>query len=219
MNLNEYLIHRRKKLGTTVDNLTQEECEVMQFSHPLEKGWKSNIQREISHDDLARLNDILAKQKSLIDQYSKKKTPAPAAKQQPVAAKVNVDVYTNGTCNSRHGKNPNNTGGWGALLKSAEKEREIFGGEKNTTLYRMELTAVVVALETLLCACNVTIHANSKYIQDGVNIWMSEWKQRDWRAASGKPIKNLDLWIRLDEVIKKHNITWVHSQDEIAAPN
>lgn len=115
-----------------------------------------------------------------------------------------VDIYTDGACKGNPG-----AGGWGALLVAGGKSREIFGGEAHTTNNRMELTAVIRALEALKRRCNVRLHTDSKYVQQGITEWIHNWKKRDWRTADKKPVKNDDLWKHLDELAQQHDIEWL----------
>jgi len=112
-------------------------------------------------------------------------------------------IYTDGACSGNPGP-----GGWGALLLFGEHERELKGGERNTTNNRMELTAAIAALETLKRACKVQLHTDSTYLRDGMTCWIHNWKRNGWRTAANKPVKNLDLWQRLDKAIQRHDIEW-----------
>ena len=114
-----------------------------------------------------------------------------------------VEIFTDGACKGNPG-----TGGWGALLVSNGHEKEIFGGEPNTTNNRMELKAVIEALTTLTRPCHVVLHTDSQYVQKGVSEWMAGWKRRNWRTASGQPVKNQDLWLQLDALSQLHQIEW-----------
>jgi ribonuclease HI len=115
-----------------------------------------------------------------------------------------IEIYTDGACKGNPG-----VGGWGALLKSGPHTREIFGGEPLTTNNRMELTAVIRALEALKKPSRVRLHTDSKYVQQGISSWIHQWKKRGWRTADKKPVKNEDLWRELDEVAAKHEIEWL----------
>jgi ribonuclease HI len=115
-----------------------------------------------------------------------------------------VDIYTDGACKGNPG-----AGGWGALLESGGKTREIYGGEPHTTNNRMELTAVIRALEALKHRCRVRLHTDSQYVQLGISTWIHDWKKRKWRTADKKPVKNEDLWKRLDELAAEHEIEWL----------
>lgn len=114
-----------------------------------------------------------------------------------------VEIYTDGACKGNPG-----VGGWGALLRYAGHEKEICGGEKLTTNNRMELLAVIRALESLNRHCNIRLHTDSQYVQKGISEWIHSWKQRGWRTADKKPVKNDDLWRRLDELAAQHDIEW-----------
>ena len=114
-----------------------------------------------------------------------------------------VTIYTDGACSGNPGP-----GGWGALLQFGEHERELKGGERNTTNNRMELTAAIAALETLKRTCKVHLHTDSTYLRDGMTSWIHNWKRNGWRTTAKKPVKNVDLWQRLDEAIQSHDIEW-----------
>ena len=114
-----------------------------------------------------------------------------------------VTIFTDGACSGNPGP-----GGWGALLQFGEHERELKGGERNTTNNRMELTAAIAALETLKRTCKVHLHTDSTYLRDGMTIWIHNWKRNGWRTTAKKPVKNVDLWQRLDEAIQSHDIEW-----------
>jgi ribonuclease HI len=115
-----------------------------------------------------------------------------------------IDIYTDGACKGNPGR-----GGWGALLEYDGKSRELFGGEVLTTNNRMELTAVIRALEVLKRRCKVRVHTDSTYVQQGISLWIHSWKKRGWRTADKKPVKNVDLWQQLDELAQKHEIEWL----------
>jgi ribonuclease HI len=115
-----------------------------------------------------------------------------------------VEVYTDGACKGNPGP-----GGWGALLVLGAHSRELFGGETATTNNRMELMAVIRALESLTRPCIVRLHTDSKYVQQGITAWILGWKRKGWRTADGKPVKNVDLWKRLDELAAGHEIEWL----------
>ncbi len=115
-----------------------------------------------------------------------------------------VEIHTDGACKGNPG-----AGGWGALLRSGGKTRELFGGEAHTTNNRMELTAVIRALEALKRRCRVRLHTDSKYVQQGISEWIHAWKKRGWKTADKKPVKNEDLWRLLDEVAAQHDMEWL----------
>ncbi len=115
-----------------------------------------------------------------------------------------VDVFSDGACKGNPG-----IGGWGALLRTKGKERELCGGEAHTTNNRMELMAAIAALETLTRPCKVRLHTDSKYVLQGITEWLPGWKQRGWKTASKQPVKNDDLWRRLDDAVTRHHIEWV----------
>ncbi|MEB2318592.1 MAG: ribonuclease HI [Pseudomonadota bacterium] len=114
-----------------------------------------------------------------------------------------IDIYTDGACKGNPGP-----GGWGALLVSGEHRKELFGGEARTTNNRMELLAVIRALEALRGSGEIVIHTDSQYVQKGITEWMRGWKARGWKTADRKPVKNSDLWLRLDELQAGHRIQW-----------
>ena len=114
-----------------------------------------------------------------------------------------VDVYADGACRGNPGP-----GGWGVLLRTRGVERELFGGEPETTNNRMELTAVIRALEALRRRCSARVYTDSQYVQKGITEWIHAWKRRNWRTADRKPVKNEDLWRRLDELANGHQIEW-----------
>ena len=114
-----------------------------------------------------------------------------------------VEVYADGACKGNPGP-----GGWGVLLRASGVEKELFGGERETTNNRMELTAVIRALEALKRRCTVRLYTDSQYVQKGISQWIHDWKRRGWRTADKKPVKNEDLWRRLDELAGGHDIEW-----------
>jgi ribonuclease HI len=114
-----------------------------------------------------------------------------------------VEIYTDGACSGNPGP-----GGWGALLRWRDVEREIFGGEPDTTNNRMELMAAIQALEALGRPSRVRLHTDSKYVKDGITSWIHNWKKKGWKTANRKPVKNVDLWQRLDEALGPHRIDW-----------
>lgn len=114
-----------------------------------------------------------------------------------------VEIYTDGACSGNPGP-----GGWGALLLYGIEEKEITGGEFETTNNRMELTAAIEALNLLKRRCNVNLHTDSTYVRDGITKWIENWKAKGWRTAAKKPVKNEDLWRLLDVAAAKHDIHW-----------
>ena len=114
-----------------------------------------------------------------------------------------VEIHTDGACKGNPG-----AGGWGALLQFGGKTRELYGGEAYTTNNRMEMTAVIRALESLQPGCHVRLHTDSQYVQLGISQWIHAWKKRGWRTADKKPVKNEDLWRRIDELAREHKIEW-----------
>jgi ribonuclease HI len=114
-----------------------------------------------------------------------------------------VTVYTDGACKGNPGP-----GGWGAWLRSGERERELCGGEPNTTNNRMELTAVIQALTALKRRCRVQLYTDSEYVRKGITEWIVNWKRRGWMTADRQPVKNVDLWQRLDALVREHDVQW-----------
>lgn len=115
-----------------------------------------------------------------------------------------VEIFTDGACKGNPG-----VGGWGALLRIMGKERELCGGEAHTTNNRMELLGAIRALEALKRPCHVILHTDSKYVQQGISVWVHNWKQTGWKTSNKKPVKNADLWRMLDEVASMHSVQWV----------
>ena len=116
---------------------------------------------------------------------------------------VAVTIFTDGACSGNPGP-----GGWGALLQFRGKERELSGGEATTTNNRMELMAAIMALEALTRPCIVELHTDSEYLRKGITEWIDKWKRRGWRTADKKPVKNDDLWRRLDVARTRHTVAW-----------
>jgi ribonuclease HI len=114
-----------------------------------------------------------------------------------------VTIYTDGACSGNPGP-----GGWGVLLRFGNREKELSGGAKETTNNRMEMTAAVEALNALNRPCQVEFYTDSEYLRRGITEWISGWKQRGWKTAAKKPVKNQDLWQALDTAIQKHLINW-----------
>lgn len=114
-----------------------------------------------------------------------------------------VEVFTDGACKGNPGP-----GGWGALLRYGTVEKELYGGEKLTTNNRMELMAAIRALESLKRPCSVKLTTDSVYVKSGITEWLPNWKKRGWMTAARKPVKNADLWRRLDEAVQRHNVSW-----------
>ena len=114
-----------------------------------------------------------------------------------------VVIYTDGACKGNPG-----IGGWGAWLRAGEHEKELCGGEHETTNNRMELTATIKALQTLNVPCSVDLYTDSVYVRDGVTKWITNWKRNNWRTASKQPVKNKDLWQALDQAIGEHEVNW-----------
>lgn len=129
-----------------------------------------------------------------------------------------VEAFTDGACRGNPGP-----GGWGVLLRFNDHEKRLCGGESVTTNNRMELMAVIQALESLNRDCKIKVTSDSQYVLKGISEWMVNWKKRGWKTAANKPVKNVDLWQRLDKAQETHNVEWVwvkghngHIENEIA---
>lgn len=129
-----------------------------------------------------------------------------------------VEMYTDGACRGNPGP-----GGWGTLLRYGDAEKTLHGGERQTTNNRMELTAVIKGLEALKQPCRVQITTDSRYVLDGITQWLPNWKRRNWKTASKKPVQNVELWQRLDALVQQHEIEWQwvkghsgHPENELA---
>ena len=114
-----------------------------------------------------------------------------------------VDIFTDGACSGNPGP-----GGWGAVLRSGGHEKELCGGERDTTNNRMELTAAIEALEALTEPCQVTLTTDSTYVRDGITRWLANWRKNGWRTAAKKPVKNQELWQKLDRQASRHDVIW-----------
>ncbi|HHJ14824.1 MAG TPA: ribonuclease HI [Gammaproteobacteria bacterium] len=124
---------------------------------------------------------------------AERETPAPGE----------VEIFTDGACKGNPGP-----GGWGVLLRYNGHEKELFGGEAQTTNNRMELMAAIRALESLTRPCRVSLTTDSAYLRNGITEWLPNWKRRGWKTAARKPVKNEDLWRRLDEAAQRHHVRW-----------
>jgi ribonuclease HI len=114
-----------------------------------------------------------------------------------------VEIFTDGACSGNPGP-----GGWGAILRYGDTEKELSGGAAETTNNRMELTAAIEALEALKRPCTVSLYTDSAYLKDGITQWIARWKKNGWKTSAKKPVKNADLWQRLDDAIRDHEISW-----------
>jgi ribonuclease HI len=114
-----------------------------------------------------------------------------------------VQIFTDGACRGNPGP-----GGWGALLRYGEVEKELRGAAPDTTNNRMELTAAIMALEALKRPCTVMLTTDSQYVKNGITQWLQDWKRRGWRTADKKPVKNIDLWQQLDAAVTRHQVSW-----------
>lgn len=118
---------------------------------------------------------------------------------------IRVEIFTDGACSGNPG-----AGGWGALLRYKDTEKELSGAEVETTNNRMELTAVIEALKALKKECNITLYTDSRYVMDGITQWLPNWKKNNWRTSNKKsPVKNIDLWQELDALSGRHEIRWI----------
>ena len=128
-----------------------------------------------------------------------------------------IEIFTDGACSGNPGK-----GGWGAILRHKQTEKELSGAENETTNNRMELTAVIEALKALKTTCIITLYTDSRYVMDGINQWLPNWKKNNWKTSNKKSeVKNIDLWQQLDELVQQHEIKWIwvkghagHSENE-----
>lgn len=117
--------------------------------------------------------------------------------------KKHIKIYTDGACSGNPGP-----GGWGAILVYGDSEKELSGGEKNTTNNRMELMAAIAALEQLKTPCQVDLYSDSTYVLKGISEWLPAWKKRGWKTADKKPVKNVEYWQRLEKATETHSIKW-----------
>lgn len=124
-----------------------------------------------------------------------------------------VVIYTDGACSGNPGP-----GGWGAILTFGGHEKEISGSEPHTTNNRMELMAAIAALEALKRPCKVELHTDSEYLQKGISAWIEKWKRNGWRTADRKPVKNADLWRRLDAALQRHEVDWRWVRGHVGHP-
>ena len=115
-----------------------------------------------------------------------------------------IEIFTDGACRGNPGP-----GGWGAVLRSGGREKLLSGGASDTTNNRMELTAAIEALEALRRPCRVRLNTDSTYLKNGITQWIPAWKRRDWKTADRKPVKNVDLWRRLERAASPHEVEWV----------
>jgi len=129
-----------------------------------------------------------------------------------------VELFTDGACRGNPGP-----GGWGVLMRYGDHEKQMYGGEKETTNNRMELTAVIEGLNSLKRQCSVKITTDSTYVKDGITSWIHNWKKRNWKTAAKKPVKNQDLWQALDKAVTEHEVEWAwvkghsgHRENDIA---
>ena len=116
---------------------------------------------------------------------------------------ADVEIFTDGACRGNPGP-----GGWGVVLRYGRHEKEMYGGEPETTNNRMELMAAIQGLESLTRPCKVSLTTDSVYVRSGITQWLPAWKQRGWKTSGGKPVKNIDLWKRLDQAAQAHDVSW-----------
>jgi ribonuclease HI len=121
----------------------------------------------------------------------------------PTTEQKKIEIYTDGACSGNPGP-----GGWGAVLRFQGKEREISGGNRSTTNNQMELQAAIEALKALKESCVVDLYTDSQYLRQGITQWIHNWKKNGWKTADKKPVKNQELWVQLDELVKTHSINW-----------
>jgi ribonuclease HI len=117
---------------------------------------------------------------------------------------MSVEIYTDGACRGNPGP-----GGWGVLLRYGDREKQLSGADPDTTNNRMELMAAIQGLESLKRPCSVCLYTDSTYVKNGISEWLPQWRRRNWRTASKKPVKNADLWQRLERATEMHDIEWV----------
>jgi ribonuclease HI len=120
------------------------------------------------------------------------------------ASQRHVEIFTDGACSGNPGP-----GGWGAILRYGKSERELSGADSGTTNNRMEMTAAIMALEALKRPSLVHLHTDSQYLRQGITTWIHDWKRRGWKTADKKPVKNVDLWQRLDQATQPHKVRWI----------
>ena len=120
-----------------------------------------------------------------------------------MSGKSEVEIFTDGACSGNPGP-----GGWGAILRYGDKEKELSGGAAETTNNQMELMAAIKSLEALKRPCTVDLHTDSKYVQNGITQWMKGWIRNGWKTAAKKPVKNADLWKQLSEAVSRHDVKW-----------
>jgi len=120
-----------------------------------------------------------------------------------MSGSTKVTIYTDGACSGNPGP-----GGWGAILIAKGVEKELFGGEKDTTNNRMELMGAIKALQALTKPCEIELFTDSNYVKNGITVWIKDWKKRGWKTADKKPVKNVDLWQMLEEATLIHKISW-----------
>ena len=121
----------------------------------------------------------------------------------PAASSKIIEIFTDGACSGNPGP-----GGWGAILRYGTTEKELNGGEPQTTNNRMEMMAAIMAIEAVKRPCEIHLHTDSEYLRQGITTWIHSWKARGWKTADKKPVKNVDLWQRLEQAIETHDVHW-----------
>ena len=129
-------------------------------------------------------------------------------------SEFDVIIYTDGACSGNPGP-----GGWGAVMRFGDVEKELFGGEPATTNNRMELLAAIRALGALTRRSRVVLHTDSTYVRDGITTWIHNWKKRGWKTSNRKPVKNEDLWRELDAAVQEHDVEWIWVKAHIGIPD
>jgi ribonuclease HI len=114
-----------------------------------------------------------------------------------------IEIYTDGACRGNPGM-----GGWGAIIQFQNNSKELFGGRAETTNNQMEMRAVIEGLKALKEPCKIILYTDSKYVMDGITSWIHGWKKNNWKTANKKPVKNMELWQELDQLVNQHEITW-----------
>lgn len=200
----DYLSYRRSKINSSVDALTSLEAELLGIGWPLRSGWKQTHSSLDIDELLFRRLDQALNDRNRFGQAEPSLFDLPV-KESDSSDRGVVEIFTDGACKG----NPGGRGGWGVFIRMNGVERELFGGEPSTTNNRMELMAAISALEALSCPCKVKLHTDSKYVQQGISEWIHGWKRRNWKTSDGGPVKNEDLWRKLDAAAVLHTVEWI----------